>query len=228
MTYLLINVISDRATRWNEGFEVINTFLQRMNKTLLLDFSFNRYFGSPYPNARFEFRCDFSNDDQGKQEAEAIIGGFIKDGWITRFEDWVPFVRLASVIKGCEMATAWSLALKEWMDRHPEVFDAYSNKMSKIQFFCRFIPILLQRYGFEAPFISHDADSAYLQKLHELADFCKIQCKYTMPTDLNVNFLERVLHHFLNCVLVDINEESSIKFNLMYVRWLDSLVRNRS
>lgn len=228
MTYFLINVISDRTTQWNESFEIINSFLQRIDRNLLLDFSFGRYSGAPYPNARFEFRCNFSDDEQGKQKAEAILRALKEDGCITRFEDWVPFVRPISVIKGCEMATAWSLAFKEWMDSHPQIFDAYSNRKSKVLFFVRFIPILLRSYGFEASLISHDIDSSYLQKLCELADFCKSKCRYTLPTDPDVNFLERVLHHFLNCVHVNIeNEEANIRFYLMYVGWLDTLIRDK-
>jgi|GEM_PF-6044940 len=224
MTYLYAKVFSDKARLWKEGFEIINDFLERMDSNILLDFSFNRYFG-PSQEAYFELRCNFSDDNEGKQQANEILEDYKNKGWTSRYEDWVPFIRFTSVIIGCEMGTALSLGFKEWMDSNQNIFrDAYSSSERRIWFFSKFLPILLESYGFKVPFISHDMDDTYRRNLQDLADYCGTHCKYIMPTNLDVNFLERVLHHFSNCILLSLNEESAVYRSLLFTGWLGMII----
>lgn len=223
MTYWLTNVYSSLAVDWEGGFKLVQDFLKGFDSNLLIGFSFNRYSGQDYPHSKFEFRCNFSNDGEGKKEAERRLHAFKNEERIGSFDDWVYFQRRQDVVKSAEVSSSWSITFKEWLTSNPSMaLSFFSNPTNRMQFLTRFIPIILQEYGVPASLLTSDIDDDYIDRLRRLSLDCKINCHYPFPTKPSLDFLERVIHFFINCILSGDIEEA-FRFHLMWVTWLGDL-----
>jgi hypothetical protein len=220
MTYWLINVYSSLAVEWKTGFELVQDFLKDFNTKLLIGFSFNRYFRGNYIHPKFEFRCNFSSDEDGKKEAEKRLNSFKASNKVCHFDNWVPFQRRDAVIKSAEIASSWSITFFEQLIRSPDIASSFSA--DRMMFLSRFIPIILQEHGIDANLLTSDVDDTYISRLRELSRVCKTSSNYPFPQKPSIDFLERVIHFFVNCVLSN-DVEGDVRFHLMWVNWLGNL-----
>ena len=139
MTYWLTNVYCANAVVFDAGFILVQDFLRGFNPNLMIGFSFNRYYHPQNdPNPRFEFRCNFSDDTNGKSEAERRLNSFITNGRISRFTGWVPFQRREDVVKSAEIASSWSLAFFEHLSQNQNTSSDFNS--DRMMFLTRFIP----------------------------------------------------------------------------------------
>lgn len=220
MTYWLTNVYSELAVNLEAGFTLVQDFLRDFNLDLLTGFSFNRYFGGVYVHPKFEFRCNFSDDEAGKNEANTRLNRLRTSNRICRFDDWVPFLRRDDVIKSAEIASSWSLTFFEQLTQNQDIVSAFSS--DRMMFLTRFIPIILQEHGIPASMLTSDIDEASVNRLRAIVRICKTNCRYVFPAEPSLDFLERVIHFFINCVLSN-DVETTVRFHLMWVNWLGVL-----
>lgn len=223
MTYWLTNVYCANAVIFDAGFILVQDFLRGFNPNLMIGFSFNRYYHPQNdPNPRFEFRCNFSDDTNGKSEAERRLNSFITNGRISRFTGWVPFQRREDVVKSAEIASSWSLAFFEHLSQNQNTASDFNS--DRMMFLTRFIPIILQEHEVDAKLLTSDIDDDYVNRLKALSRVCKTSTRYPFPQNPSLDFLERVIHFFMNCVSSN-DVEGAFRFHLMWVNWLGDLSR---
>lgn len=196
-----------------------------MNAQLFTGFSFNRYFGAGTLLSHMTVRFNFSDDQRGKELALEIAEDLKTNASIVAYSDWQPFGVSDDVKKGCEIASTIALEFRDWMNTHQEVFQYFWQ--NKIRFMSRFLLALLGELGFKASNYESYPISNIIERIEELAQSCANSCRSEMPQSPNIDFMERFIHHFMNCILIDIGrEEPAIYGTIQHFSWLDSLIQD--
>lgn len=115
---------------------------------------------------------------------------------------------------------AYQFAIKEKLEAvsSPQTF------RDRMVFLTRFIPIILREHEVEARLLTQEIDDEYINLLRTLSIACKTSSLYSFPQNPSLNFLERVIHFFVNCILCN-DVEGDFRFHLMWVNWLGDLSR---
>ena len=115
------------------------------------------------------------------------------------------------------------------MNNHPETLRHYSSSsQNRVDYMSRFLGILLARLGFRTPFESYPLEPALIENIRDCAKTCSVQIERDFRNLLDVVFMERILHHFLNCVHIDTSrEEPIILEDIRYWGWLSNLIKKR-
>jgi hypothetical protein len=221
--YFLVNLYTHHATKWDEGFQIVDAFVENMNTSLISGFSFNRYFGIGVLLAYIAMRFDFTDDDRGKKTAMGIAENLKSQGLIIGFSDWQPFNVTDDVKKGCEVATTVALAFRDWMNGHQDILQYFQQ--NKVPFMSRYLPALLQELDFKSSYESYPLSSNIIDSIRELTRSSANSCRSDIPKRPSIDFMERFIHHLMNCILVDTGREEPLIYNfIQHFSWLDSLI----
>lgn len=228
MGYFVIKLYTEFVGHWQKSFEIVNSFVGRLDQTQLVGYSHNRYVGF-FPIPYIAVRFNFAEDNEGKRLAEEIIDDLIERRLIVGKGEWEPFNASTSVRKATETSTKCAFAFKNWMDGNSEAANFYlQNPNAKIQFMSRFLVLLLQQLDFQTHFEEYPISPQFMNLIRACATHCAEQVRQALSEDLNIDFMERFIHHFLNCVHINLNEERAIHIVIQHWEWLASLVNNRS
>jgi hypothetical protein len=225
MGYFLINIYSPYVSNWVNSLEIASAFL---NQKGVKGYSYNGYIGMGEPLAHFELRFNFENDEEGKKLIEGIIDNLIDRKLIIAKGEWALFARHPSVLRGTEIATKCALAFKNWMNAHGETLQYYvASPQNRIEFMPRFLAILLEKLGFKTFFEEYPLEDK-IEVIKDCAITCSNQIKNDFKPPFDITFMERVLHHFFNCVHVDTSQEEPIIYNqIAYWTWLGNLAESK-
>ena len=209
-----------------ENHEITTAFL---NQKGVNGYSYNAYYGGSEIIAHITVRFNFENDDEGKKLVEEIVGNLIDKKLIVAKGEWAPFTTTPSVVRGTEIAAKCAFAFKNWMNVHGDMLQYYwGSPQNRIQFMSRFLAILLAKLGFKTFFEDYPLNHI-IENIKDCADTCSNQIKEEFKPPFDIDFMERVLHHFLNCVHVDTMQEEPIIHNqIAYWRWLGNLVESKA
>jgi hypothetical protein len=224
MGYFLVKLYNEYVIDWNKSYEIVTSFL---NQKGVKGYSYNLYFGGNELLAHIAVRFNFEKDEEGKQAIEKLIDNLIEKKLVTARGEWTPFMTTPSVVKGTEVATKCALAFMDWMNKNQEILKSYLN--NPIEFTSRFLVILLQQLGFKGYFEEYPLDSATIELIRDCAKHCSSQVKEDFSQKLDIDFMERVVHHFLNCIHIDTGRtEPAIRAQIAHWEWLGTLLERKA
>ena len=227
MGYFQIPLYTQYVQDWQKSYEIVHPFI---NLSDLRAFSYNGYIGMGEPLSHITLRFNFENDEEGKQNVERTIDNLIEKKLVIAKGEWSTFQTTPSVARATEVSTKCAFAFKEWMNKHDTVLKNYlSNPNYKISFVSRFTVILLQQLGFKAYFESYPTSADILGLIRDCAEYCANHISEDFSQELDITFMERIIHHFLNCIHVDTAREEPPIYNaIRHWEWLGNLLENRS
>lgn len=183
--------------------------------------------GQPTPNIAVRF--NFEKDVEGKQNIEKIVNNLIDKKLVDTKSEWSAFVTTPSVIKGTEISTKCAFAFIDWMNKNSTILNNYlGDSEFRINFTSRLILILLQNLGFRTHYENYPLSEDDIKIIRDCAEYCASQIREDFNQAFDVDFMERIIHHFFNCIYVDtIKEEPNIWVLLFQWEWLGNLLDNR-
>lgn len=228
MGYFTIDLYTQFVGDWQKTFEIVNSFLGKLDHRHISGHSFNRYSGlSPLPYLTMRF--NFVNNTQGKHLVEKIADDLIERRLIVGKGEWQPFNVSSSVIKATETSTKVSLLFKDWLDENQEASGFYlQNQNTRIQFMSRFLMIFLLQLGFHTSFEKYPVSEQLLNLIRACATHCSEQVREVFPQEPDIDFMERFIHHFLNCVHISLEAERVMNVQIKHWQWLNELISNRN
>jgi len=226
--YFEIDLYTQFINDWQKSFEIVIAFIEGLNEGWMVGYSYNRYSGDR-PLSHITVRFNFTDDDEGKRNVERIINDLTSRRLIVANGEWRAFERSVSVTKATEVSTKCALAFKNWMDRNPGALRYYTQSpQNRIQFMARFLALLLQQLGFQTYHEQYPIAPDFINLIKDCATYCAEQVKQDFNHELDVDFMERVIHHFLNCVHINLNEEQYVYAQIRHWEWLGNLLDERS
>ncbi len=227
MIYLMIDLYTHFIHDWQRSFEIVNSFVEGLEQGWMVGYSYNMYSGDR-PLSCITIRFNFVNEKVGKQNAERIINNLINRRLIVAKGEWSPFGVSPTVMRATEISTKCSFALKNWMDANSNVLSYYlGSTQNKILFMSRFLTLLLRLLGFQSHLEEYPIDEDMMNLIRSCAEYCAEQIRPDIPQELSIDFMERMIHHFLNCVHINLNEEQIVYSQIYHWKWLSSLLENR-
>lgn len=226
MGYFAIELYTRFTNDWQKSYEIASSFL---NQKGVKGYSYNGYYGMGELLSHITVRFNFEKDEEGKQNIERIISDLVEKNLVVAKGKWASFETTLSVIRGTECSTKCAFAFIEWMNKHDATKRNYlSNQNFRVNFTSRFIVILLQQLGFKAHFESYPMSEDDIRLIRDCAEYCANQVKEDFSEELDIVFMERVIHHFLNCIHVDsVREEPNIYGVIGHWEWLGNLLEGR-
>lgn len=227
MGYYQINLYTQHFQDWHRSFEILSSFLEASKQGWIKGYSFNRYSGDR-PRAQLRVRFNFVDDDKGKERIEKIIDDMVSKDMIIGKDEWRNFIHSHSVIRATETATKCAFSFKNWMDRNPQAFKYYAQSVeSRIRFMARYLMILLQQLEFRTYLEEYPIGPNFMELIRDCATYCADEIRDDFQHDLDITFLERFIHHFLNCIFVNLQEEARIYDRIRHWNWLGELLLTR-
>jgi len=226
MGYFQIYLYTQFVHDWQKSYEIVRSFL---NQQGIRGFSYNGYIGMGEPLSHITIRFNFENDKVGKQNIESVIDSLLEKRLIVGKSQWSPFQTTKSVARATEVSTKCAFAFIEWMNKHETTLKNYlANPNYRFGFMSRFVVILLQQLGFKAHFESYPISESVVELIRNCAEYCANQIREDFSLELDIVFMERVIHHFLNCIHIDsAREEPSIYSTIGHWEWLGNLLERR-
>lgn len=227
MGYFQIYLYTPYVYDWEKSYEIVISFL---NQRGVKGFSYNTYFGGSELLSHITVRFNFEKDEEGKQNIERVIGNLIDKKLVIAKGEWTQFATSPSVARATEVSTKCALAFTDWMNKHIEILKNYlSDSQYRIEFVSRFLVILLQQLAFKTWFEDYPLDDNLVEMIRECAEYCGNQIKEDFNPPLDITFMERIIHHFLNCIHVDTGREEPIIYGkIAHWEWLGSLLEKRT
>lgn len=216
--YYYINLTTKYATDFEKGFEIFNSFTRGIVEKWIVGLSFNRY--SDQTESYLKIRLNFVDFEKGKENAKRIIEDLERRNLIATRSKWQKFDDPDIIKQATETATKCSCFLKEELDRDAWAKSAFLEKM--LDFELRFESIFLNMLGFPMDFQKYGLS----EKLEGIASRCAEKLNNDFK-DVNIDFLERFLHHFRNCMNFGMEIEMYTKIELTYRKMLTDLARNK-
>lgn len=224
MGYFQIYLYTPYANHVEFSSVIANSFL---NQTGVKGYSYNLYFGGDELLSHITVRFNFENDDEGKKAIEKIIGELIDKKLVIAKGEWQPFEESLSVSRATEVATKCAFAFKNWMNSNIEEKKYFfGTPQNRIDFTSRFLAILLNQLGFKTVFEEYPLDDR-IEAIKNCAKECSDQVKEDFNKPLDIVFMERVIHHFLNCIYIDTGIEPAIMGNIAYWELLGNLIEKK-
>lgn len=226
MGYFQIYLYTRFVQDWQKSYEIAGSFLNRKG---VKGYSYNGYIGMGEPLSHITVRFNFENDKVGKQNMEKVIDNLLEKRLIVAKSEWSPFQTTQSVARATEVSSKCAFAFIEWMNMHDTTLQNYlSNPNYRFNFVSRFVVILLQQLGFESHFESYPVSEEVVELIRNCAEYCANQIREDFGEELDIVFMERVIHHFLNCIHVDsAREEPAIYGTIRHWEWLGDLLEKR-
>jgi len=227
MGYFQIHLYTQYVHDWQKSYEIARSFSSQRG---INGFSYNGYIGMGNPLAYITVRFDFENDEEGKQNIERVIGDLIEKNLVVGKSEWSPFQATTSVARATEVSTKCAFAFIDWMNMNDTALKHYlSSPENRVRFVSRFIAILLQQLGFRTYFESYPLPESFIGLIRDCAEHCASQIREDFGQTLDIVFMERIMHHFLNCIHVDtLREEPALYERIRHWEWLANLLENRS
>ena len=111
------------------------------------------------------------------------------------------------------------------MNKNTEEMKKYFE--DPVNFMSRFVAVFLNNLGFKAVFEEYP-----LEERIEAIKICAKECSDSVKEDFNkpidINFMERILHHFFNCVYIHSQHEQAVMGNLAYWQLLGNLIETKN
>jgi len=226
MGYFQIYLYTQFVQDWEKSYEITGSFL---NQKGVKGYSYNGYIGISEPLSHITVRFNFENDKAGKQDMEKVIANLLEKRLIIAKSEWSPFQTTQSVVRATEVSTKCAFAFKNWMKKNTEVLGYYfSSSENRVRFMSRFLVILLQQLGFKAHFEEYPIEADFIENIKKCAEHCAGHIREAFNQELDIVFMERVIHHFLNCVHISTSqEEPRVYGKIAYWEWLGNLLEKR-
>lgn len=213
------------AADFEKAFEIFNSFTKGIAEKWITGLSFDRHYSVDMHGnlieSNLKIRLNFVDFNKGKEKAEGIIEDLKKRKLIENKSKWENFGDLDIVKRATEVATKCACLLKEELDR-----DAYAKSTflkNILLFELQFESLLLNKLGFQIDFQKYGP----IGHVESIAPNCAEKLRDDFR-DVDIDFLERFLHHFRNCMNINLKMEPTIKFELAYRKMLTDFARSKN